>query len=219
MAFLSEMVNPKRLKLLEKVMQDRTRYITVVLEDIYQAHNASAVLRTCDSLGIQDVHVIENRNEYQTNPDVELGSAQWLNIYKYNSSKNNTGEALSSLKKLGYRIIATTPHTNDIDLPDFDLVEGKTAIMFGTELTGLSEEAVEMADGHLKIPMHGFAESFNISVSAAIILYSLRRTLNESEIEWKLSQNECEEIRLHWIKNSVKNSKIIEKDFKKRYLK
>lgn len=219
MSFLAEMVNENRLELLEQVMAERTRYITVVLEDIFQPHNASAVLRTCDCFGIQDVHVIENRNEYTINPDVELGTAQWLNIYKYNSDKNNTEKTLRSLKEKGYRIVATTPHTDDVSLPEFDLEKGKTALLFGTEMKGLSPRAIELADEYLKIPMHGFAESFNISVSAAIILHSLRIRLNDSGIDWKLSQSEREQIHLQWIKNSVKNSKIIERDFKKRFLK
>lgn len=217
--FLSEMVNEKRLALLEKVLKKRTRYLTVVLEDIYQPHNASAVLRTCDSLGIQDIHVIENRNKYEINPDVELGSAQWLNISKHNKQTNNTAEAISSLKDQGYRIVATTPHTDDVSLPDFNIAKGKAAILFGTEMKGLSSIATEMADEFLRIPMNGFAESFNISVSAAIILYTLRSGLDNSGIKWELSKEERELIHFQWIKNSVKNSKIIERDFKKRYLK
>ena len=192
MAFLKKMVNEKRLELLEKVLGERTQYITVVLEDIFQPHNASAVLRTCDCFGIQDVHIIENRNEYMINPDVELGSAQWLNIYKYNKAEENTRKALGVLKKKGYRIVATTPHTDDVSLPDFDLGKGKTAILFGTEMKGLSPQAIDMADEYLKIPMHGFAESFNISVSAAIVLHTLRMNLNNSEINWKLNSAERE---------------------------
>lgn len=215
--FLKEMVNENRLELLEKVMQDRTRYITVMLEDIYQPHNASAVLRTCDCFGIQDVHIVENKNQYTLNPEVELGSAQWLNMYKYNQSENNTSVAIEKLKKSGYRIVATTPHTDDVELPDFDLEKGPFALLFGTEMRGLSDHAIEMADEYLKIPMFGFTESLNISVSAAIILQSLRMRMNNSEINWQLSDQDREVIQLQWIKNSVKNSKIIEREFKKRY--
>lgn len=215
--FLEKMVNENRLELLKRVMQDRTRYITVMLEDIFQPHNASAVLRTCDCFGIQDVHIVENRNEYTLNPEVELGSAQWLNMYRYNQTENNTLTAIQSLKNSGYRIVATTPHTNDVDLPNFNLDNGPVALMFGTEMKGLSEQAIKLADEYLKIPMFGFSESLNISVSAAIILQSLKLRLNNSEINWQLSDNEREHIQLQWIKNSVKNSKIIEREFKKRY--
>ena len=219
MSFLRPMVNEKRLTLLDKMLEKRTRYITVVLEDIYQPHNASAVLRTCDSLGIQDVHVIENRNKYTINPDVELGSAQWLSINKYNKNENNTEEAVMTLKEQGYRIVATTPHTDEVTLPDFSLEKGKAAIMLGTEMKGLSPRAIELADEYLKIPMHGFVESYNISVSAAIILYTLRIILDDSMIYWNLDAEEKEDVYFQWIKNSVKNSKIIERDFKRRYLK
>ena len=216
--FLEKLVNENRLELLEKVMQDRTRYVTVLLEDIFQPHNASAVLRTCDCFGIQDVHIIENRNEYVLNPEIELGSAQWLSIFKHRGNENNTMTAIESLKKKGYRIVATTPHTGDVNLNEFDLEKGPVALMFGTEMKGLSGEAIELADEYLKIPMHGFSESLNISVSAAIILQTLRMKLNDSDIEWKLKEDEKEDIRLNWMRNSIRNSTIIERDFKKRYL-
>ncbi len=218
MDFLREMVNEKRLELLERILDDRSRYITVILEDIFQPHNASAVLRTCDCFGIQDVHIIENRNVYMLNPDVELGSAQWLNIYKYSSEENNTLTAIKKLKREGYRIIATTPHSDDTALSDFDLGKGKIAILFGTEMRGLSKQAIDQADEYLKIPMYGFSESLNISVSAAIILQALRAQLTNSSIKWSLNEKEKEVIRLDWIRNSVKNSTIIERDFKKRLL-
>jgi tRNA (guanosine-2'-O-)-methyltransferase len=216
-AFLEPMVNENRLKLIERILEERTRYITVVLEDIYQPHNASAVLRTCDCFGIQDVHIIENRNEYRLNPEVELGAAQWLTLFRYNKKQNNTPEAIGALKKEGYRIVAATPHRDDTLLQDFDLSRGRAAIMFGTEMRGLSEEALALADEHVRIPMSGFTESFNISVSAAIILYVLNAGLRNPELSWKLSREEQREIRLQWIKNSVKNSGKIERVFKKQF--
>ncbi len=216
--FLTPMVNENRLKLLDKVLDLRTRYVTLVLEDIYQPHNASAVLRTCDCCGIQDVHIIENRNRYELNPEVELGAAQWLSLHRYNRSKNNTEEAVRTLKKAGYRIVAATPHKEDANVQDFELSDGKVAIMLGTEMQGLSQEALELADEFVKIPMMGFTESFNISVSAAIILYELNYRLRNSELPWKLGAEEKEMIRLQWLRNSVNNIHRIEKAFKKRYV-
>ena len=164
--FLQEFITENRLATFEKVLDNRTRYITVSLEDIYQSQNASAVLRTSDCFGIQDIHVIENKNKYNINPDVALGSSQWLNITKYNQEENNTLQAIQKLKEKGYRIVATTPHTDDVDLDSFDLTKGKIALFFGTELKGLSDLMIENADEYLKIPMYGFTESYNISVSA-----------------------------------------------------
>ena len=214
---LSELVTVERWQLMNKIIDNRTKYLTVVLEDIYQPHNASAVLRTCDCFGIQEVHIIENQNQYRINPDVALGASKWLNLQKYNKEKNNTVACINSLKKNGYRIVATTPHTNDIALDIFDLKKGKTALLFGSEQPGLSKLAMDNADEFLKIPMQGFTESFNISVSASIILHHLRLKLNQSDIDWMLTNNEKEEILLNWLRQSIKHSDIIEKELLKRH--
>jgi len=217
MNFLIPMVNEKRLALIENILSLRTRYITVLLEDIYQPHNASAVLRSCDCFGIQDVHVVEKRNTFELNPDVELGAAQWLNITKYNNQENPTTAAINSLKNDGYRIVASTPHTNETLLEDFDLSKGKVVIMMGTEMHGLSNKAMEMADEYLKIPMLGFTESFNISVSTAIILHHLNHKLRKANFSYLLDDNEKKAVRYQWIKNSVNQIHLIEKEFKKRH--
>jgi tRNA (guanosine-2'-O-)-methyltransferase len=207
--YLSEFVTPDRYSLFRKIACERTRYITVLLENIYQSHNASAVLRTCDCFGIQDVHIIENEYEYVINPDITLGSSNWLNLYKYNGGKNNTEDALMSLKKKGYRIIATTPHTNDVELDDFNIPNGKFALLFGTELTGLTDQALNMADEFVKVPMFGFTESFNISVSAAVILHHLTTKLRQSDLLYRLTETEQDEVILEWLKLSIKRSELI----------
>jgi tRNA (guanosine-2'-O-)-methyltransferase len=215
-SYLEGFVSERRSALFDLVAAKRSRYLTVVLEDIYQSQNASAVLRTCDCFGIQDVHIIENSNEYLINPDVALGSDKWLNLYKYNSLENNTKEAYSRLKDLGYRIVATTPHDGDVMLDDFDLSKGKAAFVFGTELRGLSNLAIDEADEYLKIPMYGFTESFNISVSAAIILSNLTTRLYKSDIEWELSDEEKLELKLQWLRKTIKSSAQLERQFLSR---
>lgn len=211
--FLSSFITDNRYSQLREVLKNRTRYITVVLEDIYQSQNASAVLRTCDCFGIQDVHIIENKNEYKINPDVALGASKWLSMNYYNKTENNTLDAINKLKADGYRIVATTPHTNDVNLEDFSLSDGKTALVFGTELTGISDIVYENADEFMKIPMYGFTESFNISVSAAVILHHLTYKLRNSDIDWQLEENESDELLLNWIRSSIKKSKLLEKRF------
>uniref|UniRef100_UPI003217F338 TrmH family RNA methyltransferase n=1 Tax=uncultured Draconibacterium sp. TaxID=1573823 RepID=UPI003217F338 len=194
----------------------RTRHITIALEDIYQSQNASAVLRTCDCFGIQDVHIIENRNEFQDNSEVSLGSSKWLNLKKYNEAENNSLEAIKQLKQQGYRIVATTPHKNDQELQDFDIAKGKTALVFGSELPGLTNTILSEADEFLKIPMYGFTESFNISVSAAIILHHLTLKMRQTEgLQWQLSQEEKDALKLEWIRKTIKRSELIEKRFLK----
>ena len=215
-AYLAQHLTEKRFSLFRKIIQNRTRYLTVVLEDIYQSQNASAVLRSCDCFGIQDVHVIENRNKFDVNPKVSLGSSKWLSLYAYNHEEHNTLQAISKLKAEGYRIVATTPHENDVHLENFDLTGGKAALVFGTELKGISDDVKNEADLFLKIPMYGFTESFNISVSAAIILHHLTLKLHESTIDWQLPNDEQDELLITWLRKSIKGSDLIEREFYKR---
>ncbi len=211
--FLSAFVTKRRLALFSDVLDKRTRYLTVVIEDIYNSHNASAVLRSCECFGIQDVHIIENINEYTINPDVTQGSNKWLNLTKYNAKDDNTLEAFDYLRAKGYRIVATSPHHKSGRMDQFDLFKGKSALVFGAELNGLSETALKNADEHLYIPMYGFTESLNISVSAAIILNDLSARLRESDISWELSAQEKLVLKLNWLRQSVKRADLLEKEF------
>jgi tRNA (guanosine-2'-O-)-methyltransferase len=186
------------------VLSFRTRYFSVILEDIYQSQNASAVLRTADCFGVQDIHIIENRNEYQINPDVAVGSTKWLSLNYYNELENNTLRTLTKLKTQGYRIVATTPHINDVDLYNFDVTKGKFALVFGNEREGLSNKVIENADEFLRIPMYGFTESYNISVSAALCMQYLSEKVRNSNVNWQLSVHEKDELILEWIINTLK---------------
>ncbi len=212
---LSEFTTEQRLEKINRVLDLRTRYMTVVLEDIFQPHNASAVLRSCDGFGVQNVHIIENRNTFAPTKTVDMGTAQWLSINKYRAEKgtSSTIQTLRKLKSDGYRIVATTPHTNDVNLEDFDLEKGKFAVVLGTELEGITDDVMNEADEFLKIPMFGFVESFNISVACALILHHLSWKLRDSGIDWKLPDEEREEVLLSWLRGTVKNAKAIEKHF------
>lgn len=209
---LSGSITQRRRELFDLVLDFRTRYITVVLEDIYQSQNASAVLRTCECFGIQDVHIIENRNEYNINPDVVQGAAKWLSLKKYNRLDYNTSETIKVLRGQGYRIIATTLNDKAVPLHDFNLQTGKCALFLGTELTGLSETMLDQADEFLKIPIYGFTESFNISVSAAIILNQLTMGLHLSDLSWRLSEAEREEQLVYWLRKSIRGGERLEFD-------
>lgn len=210
--YLSEFVKEERLEIFKNNLCFRTRYLTVCLEDIYQSQNASAVLRSCDAFGIQDVHIIEDKNKYQLNPMVTRGATKWLNLYKYNTGVNPSLTAINDLKAEGYRVVATSPHIGDTSLEDFDLNKGKVALFFGTELTGISQVVEQNADEFLKIPMYGFVESLNISVSAATILHYLTLKLRSSNIDWQLGKDEQESLLLQWLKISIRESdKIIKR--------
>ena len=214
---LSGCMTENRFSLFKEVISKRTRYIAVLMEDIFQSQNASAVLRTCDCTGIQDVHIVEQRNEYEINRDVALGANQWLSLHYHNQGKDNIYSAVKALKEQGYLIVATSPHTEGSTPESFNLGRGKAALMFGTELNGLTEQALELADEYIQIPMVGFTESYNISVSAALTLYTLRKRLESSKIDWLLGVDEQSALLLNWLRNSVKMSRKIEKQFHDNY--
>lgn len=205
---LSELFSENKRNLFDRLVQHRTRHIAVVLEDIYQSHNASAVLRSCDCFGVQDVYVVENRNPFNPAGDVAVGSSKWVDYYKHRDIK----EAYKQLHDKGYRIIATLPHENDTMIGDLDL-STPVALVFGTELTGLTNEAVEGADGYVKIPMYGFTESFNISVCAALSLFSTTERIRRNPaIHWQMSAEEQLELKLYWSLQVIRDGENVLKN-------
>lgn len=213
--FFNYISDNKKSKFLH-IIQYRTKYLTVVLEDIFQPHNASAVIRTCDCFGVQEVHIIENHNKYTLNPDITLGSNKWVSMLHYNSSSENTEATLKQLKKNGYKIAVTTPHRQSIEPSEIPL-DHKIALVFGSELNGVSEPAMNAADLFVKIPMYGFTESLNISVSAAIIIQILTEKLRQSDAPWQLDEEEKTDVLMMWARNTVRRHEAIEKDFMEKY--
>ncbi len=219
---LKPFVTEARFRRLTEVLAQRTRHITVALEDIYQPHNASAVLRTCDCFGLQEVHIIENRNRYEVNADVALGAAKWLDLIRYRGKENNTPDCLNALKAAGYRIVATSPHAGGYT-PETLPLDRKVALLFGTELEGLTSGALEMADDTILIPMCGFTESLNISVSAAILIHTLTQRLRNPAnaphlpiascrlptTDWRLPTEDSDRLLLHWLMGSIKGAEGI----------
>ncbi|MCG2431309.1 TrmH family RNA methyltransferase [Aequorivita xiaoshiensis] len=205
--YLQTYLTENRKERFQEVLSERTRHFTVVTEDVYQLHNTSAVMRTCDVFGIQDLHVVEERVSKRIDKEIAMGAQKWVSFKRHNAIKN----CISELKGSGYQIIATTPHKSSMLLHDFD-VSKKSAFFFGKESDGLSDTVMQAADGFLKIPMYGFTESLNISVSAAIILQSVVSKLKQSNISWQLSEEEKREIELEWAKKTIKSSdEIIER--------
>jgi tRNA (guanosine-2'-O-)-methyltransferase len=211
--FLSRFVTSQRLDTFNNVLNNRTKYISVILEDIYQSQNASAVLRTCDCFGIQDVYIIENKNQFKVNPHVALGSSNWLNIIKYNKDNFNSLNAINDIKKKGFRIIAASQRKDNLTIDQVDIKKGRIAFLFGSEHKGLSKEAQSLADEITTIPMFGFTESFNISVSTSIILYNVISKLRKSNIPWNLTEEEKKQLLTNWLKSSIKKSDLLVKKF------
>lgn len=200
LTYLEGYLTEERKQRFLDVLQNRTKHITVAMEDVYQLHNTSAIIRSCDVFGVQELHVVEDRFGKRLDKNIAMGAEQWVDVYRYQT----TSDCISKLREDGYQIIATTPHNDSMLLPDFFPVE-KSAIFFGTEKEGLSEEVLEQADGFLKIPMVGFSESLNVSVSAAIIIQQLTQKVRSSDVDWQLTDIEVLDKRLDWTKKSIKN--------------
>ncbi|SDB24460.1 tRNA (guanosine-2'-O-)-methyltransferase [Flavobacteriaceae bacterium MAR_2010_188] len=198
--YLSNFISEERNQKFDRILKERTRHFTVAIEDVYQLHNTSAVIRSCDVFGIQEVNIIEERNTKKIDREIAMGAQKWVDINRFSSAK----ECITSMKNNGYRIVATSPHANDIELNDFKIDE-KACFFLGSERDGISEEVKEAADCFLRIPMFGFTESLNISVSAAIILQQAMSLLRSSEIEYVLSEDEKSILKNRWIKRTLKS--------------
>lgn len=202
LAYLQSFITENRKATFEKVLANRTRHFTVILEDIYQPHNTSAVVRSCDVFGVQDVYTIENKYKSYVSNQVAKGAEKWTTRHRFNTLQHNTQDCLNALRGKGYQIIATTPHNDSCYVSDFD-VSKKSALVFGVEKEGVSDDIMNQADGYLKIPMVGFTESLNISVAVAIILQDITDRLRKSDVKWQLTEEEKNILRIEWTKNSI----------------
>ncbi|MDA0176960.1 RNA methyltransferase [Mesoflavibacter profundi] len=204
---LESYLTAKRLQRFNSVLDQRTKHFTVATEDVYQLHNTSAVIRSCDVFGVQEVNIVEEVNTKRIDREIAMGAQKWVDLNRFHSVK----DCISNLKAKGYQIVATTPHAEDCDLYDFDVTK-KSCFFFGRETEGLSDEVIQQADCFLKIPMVGFTESLNISVSAAIILQHATSKLKKTEIDWQLTEEEKLEKRLDWCKKTIKSfDEIVER--------
>ncbi|MCA9978378.1 MAG: RNA methyltransferase [Anaerolineales bacterium] len=212
-AYLSQFLQPRRRTLIPEVLDQRTRYLTVVLENVYQPHNASAVLRSCECFGVQDVHIIEKEYSFRPNTEIVMGASKWLTLHQYREIEGQTTQTcLNALKAKGYRLVATTLHADSIPLHELPL-DQPVALCFGTEKRGLSQEAHDLADLFVKIPMSGFTQSFNISVTAALFLYDLTNRLRTSPYPWQLTAAEKQALALSWYVKAVTKGEAITQQF------
>jgi len=212
--FLKGFVTEHKQELINNVLERRTRHLAVVLEDVYQTQNASAVIRTADCFGIQDVHVIEKKHTFNVNPRVVHGSSKWVDVIKYDQFESSYEACIKNLRNNGYKLMATVPDPSAKSIHDIELND-KWAVVFGTEMTGISDEMRTEADEFVTIPMYGFTESFNISVSAALALNILVEKLFSSNLDWKLNEEEKSLLRLEWYRKIVARSEVLEKEFLK----
>ena len=211
---LAQFVSEHKKNFVDKVLDQRTRRVTVVLENIYQSQNASAVVRTCECMGLQDIHIIENTAKYQLNVRVLKGSNKWINLERYRTKGvNNTEVCFNRLRSEGYKILVADPSEDGVAIQDINPGSEKLAIVFGNELRGASQYAIDRCDQKVRIPMYGFTESLNISVSVAICLNTILGQLRTSGFDIGLTDAEKQHIRLNWYRKIVKRSEIVEREF------
>lgn len=204
---LEEFVTENKVRLINQVLAERTRHLAVVLEDVYHSHNASAVLRTSDCFGLQDLYITQKLHDYHLNPNIVRGASNWVTLHKYEREESSTIKCFNDLRSKNYRIVGTTPDPNSTSIHELDISQ-KTAIVFGAEHEGISEYAKQEADELVHIPMYGFTESFNVSVSVALILMDLVRRLKVSDLDWRLTEQEQQDLKFEWYQRIVKRSDI-----------
>lgn len=214
--FLSPLISAERRQRMSEVIGQRTAHLRVVLEDIFQPHNASAAMRSCECFGVQHLHVIENRYAYTLNRDVAMGSYKWIDLHRHNEpDQDNTAACLRELRDRGYRIVATSLRPGTIPLGELPL-DQPAALCFGTEEEGLGEQLLHQADYHVRIPMYGFTQSFNLSVTVALTLQELRGRLDREGGCPPLAVDEQDRVLFTWLARSVRNSDRVIRDFLQR---
>ena len=208
LGYLEGFLTENRKERFEHVLEKRTNHFTIAMEDVFQLHNTSAVMRSCEVFGIQELNVIEEKFGKRIDTEIAMGAQKWVDVNRFNSVQS----CIDAMKEKGYQIIATTPHNDSCMIHEFDITK-RSAIFFGTERDGLSPEVIEQADGFIKIPMVGFTESLNISVSAAIIIQDITNRLRQSNINWHLTEDKILEKKVLWAKNTIKDIKRIEERY------
>ena len=206
--YLEGFITENRKEGFLRVLKNRTKHFTIAMEDIFQLHNTSAVMRSCEVFGIQELNVIEQKFGKRIDTEIAMGAQKWVDVFRYNSVQS----CMDEMRAKGYQIIATTPHDESCLLHEFDITK-PAALFFGTERDGLSQEVLDQADGFLKIPMVGYTESLNISVSAAIIIQDITTRLRQSAINWHLTEEEILEKRLDWTRKTIKDIEFIERKY------
>lgn len=210
---LYEFITDERKERFEKVLEKRTKHITLILEDLYQSRNISAVMRSADGFGLQELHIIEDNHKWTGTKSVSKGASSWLTLHKYKGEDPVT-DCIENLKARGFRIVATSPHKSGYT-PDSLPIDKPLAIVMGTELTGISDKLMSQVDDYVEIPMYGFSESFNVSVAASIVLNRVRTRLEEAGVNNGLSEEEKQKLRMVWAFKTVKDAKAILKHYGK----
>ena len=200
---LDSVITPRRAERFRQVLARRTVGTIVVLDECYDPHNATAVVRSCEAFGIQHIRVIAGRNAFRVNKRISQGAHRYVNI-KIHAT---IGEAYDLLRRDGFRILAANLSAEDIVDPN-NLAEisnsSPLALVFGNEESGVSREGIDNADGSFFIPMCGFTQSLNLSVSVAIVLFSIRSRAIVADSSGNMAADEQRDLYDRWIHRQTK---------------
>ena len=211
--YLSSFLLESRIDTLNRALDMRTEYLTVMTENMFHAQNASAIVRHCEAFGVQNIHTVEDLCPFLPTLNIALGTDKWIDVKRHTT----TADAIKDLRKEGYRIIATTPHHKSCTPETFDVKKGKFVLVFGTEKTGVSEEIMAEADEFLQIPMCGMVDSLNVSASAAILIYMLSQRMRLECDNWHLSDEKRARTLYDWYRYAVRDSEaLLERKYPKK---
>ncbi|MEN9994164.1 MAG: hypothetical protein RL762_821 [Bacteroidota bacterium] len=213
-----KIITANKVGMFDRIAPQRSRHLVVGLENIQQDHNASAIMRSMDCLGFQELHLIEKNNSYQFQRDIALGAARWLDVVQHQEGPEPVLDAIAQLKNKGYRIVATSPHHKAVTPQTID-ISRPIALFFGAEKHGISEELLHNADELLHIPMNGFTESFNLSVSAAMVLSALRTRLEASKFDWLLPKAAQTMLKIEWCERILNGGPQLAQKFREEFKK
>ena len=209
--YLKQFLTEERLQKIEHFSKESSDFVLPVMEDVYQFRNAAAIVRSVEACGFHHVVALEEENVFNPNLKVTKGAETWVQVEKM----PNNLDSLKEIKSRGYKILAVSPEKNATMLPDYEVKE-PIALVFGTELEGVSDEVLDFADETLAIPMFGFTKSFNVSVAAAICMYELKQKLMKSGIDYQLSDEKLLEMKIRWTVNSIRSGEELLERFLNR---
>lgn len=213
-AFLEQHISAHRLQKIKNVLAQRTRHLTVVLENLYHPENGNAVMRSVECFGLQEMYVVQEKYDWKYSLKIARGAAKWTDVHAYGTEEGGAVACYRQLRERGYQLVATDPQPGSCTAQNLD-ISRPVALIFGTESTGVAPETLAMADARIHIPMVGFTESFNISVSAGILLAQLRQRLEVEVPNWQLPEADQMSIYADWLVKSVRHADALLRAFEK----
>ncbi|WP_294287487.1 RNA methyltransferase [uncultured Chryseobacterium sp.] len=206
--YLKQFLTEERLVKIEHFSLESSDFVLPVVEDIYQFRNAAAIVRSVEACGFHKVVALQEEYSFEPNLRVTKGADTWVDVEKMPRNM----ESFQEVRNRGYKILAVSLENNATMLPDYEITE-PVALVFGTEMEGVSKEILDFADETLAIPMYGFTRSFNVSVAASICMYELKQKLIRSDIDYKLDDEKLLKMKIRWAVNSIRSGEEILKHY------